>query len=83
MHVKYMNPTVLINLYKSLVRQHLEYCPVAWNSHYAKDTTLLEGVQHRFTRLFPDLGDLPYEEEGLIDWDCGRWKKCAQQSMQT
>jgi len=60
--IKYKNPTVLINLYKSLVRPHLEYCSVAENPHYTKDTTLLEQDQHRFTRLFPDRRDLPYEE---------------------
>jgi len=50
--IKYRNPTKLINLYKSLVRPHLDYCSSAWNPHYNKDKSLLERVQHRFTRLF-------------------------------
>ena len=57
--IRYQNPTVLVNLYKSLVRPHLEYCSVVWNKGH--NFTRMS-IQHRFTRLFPDLRDLPYEE---------------------
>ena len=79
--IRYKNPTVVINFYKSLVRPHLEYCSVVWNPYYMKDTTLLERVQHRFTRLLLDLRDLPYEErpKRLGLWCCGPWKKGATQ----
>ena len=50
--IKYKSPTVLINLYKSLVRPHLDYCSTVWSPHYNKEKLLLERVQHRFTRLF-------------------------------
>ena len=60
--IKYKNPVTLLNLYKSSVRPHLDYCSVVWNTHYLKDIHLLERVQHRFTRLFPDLRSLPYKE---------------------
>jgi ribonuclease P/MRP protein subunit RPP40 len=60
--IRYRNPAVLLNLYKSIVRPHLEYCSVAWSPHYSKDKILLERVQHRFTRLFPNLRSLPYED---------------------
>jgi len=60
--IKYRNTTILTNLYKSLVRPHLDYCSSAWSPHYNKDKSLLERVQHRFTRLFPNLRKLPYEE---------------------
>jgi len=59
--IRYRHPKVLINLYKTLVRPHLEYSMTVWNPHYQKDKILLERVQHRFTRLFDDLRDLPYE----------------------
>ena len=63
--MKYRNPEVLLNLYKSMVRPHLEYCSTVWSPHYIKDKMLLERVQHRFTRLFPHLS-LVKEETGLI-----------------
>src|SRR5664279_4650277 len=32
---------VMTQLYKSLVRTHLEYCSSAWSPHYQKDKALL------------------------------------------
>jgi len=49
-------------LYRSLVRPHLEYCTAAWSPHYTKDKDLLERVQHRFTRMIPGMRELGYEE---------------------
>jgi len=51
----------MVQLYKSLVRLHLEYCLSAWSPYYSKDKTLLENVQHWFTRLFPELRVMRYE----------------------
>ena len=51
---------ILLNLYKSVVRPHLEYCTSSWSPHYVKEKELLEKVQHRFTRMFSDLRKLPY-----------------------
>ena len=59
--IKHRNPSLMVQLYKSLVRPHLEFCSPVWNPHYTKDNQLLEKVQHRFTRLFPDLRALTYE----------------------
>lgn len=60
--IKYRNPKSLVSLYKSLVRPQLDYCSTVWHPHFSKDKSLLEKVQHRFTRLFPHLRGLPYEE---------------------
>ena len=55
------SPDVLLNLYKTIVRPHLEYCVSAWSPHYQKDKKILEQVQHRFTRMIPDLRSQHYE----------------------
>ena len=51
-----------MNLYKLMVRPHLEYCYAAWGPHYTKDKQMLEKAQHRFTRMFPRLKNLSYED---------------------
>ena len=54
---------ILLNLYKTLVVQpHLKYCSPAWSPHFEKDKQLLEKVQHRFTKQFPDLIKLNYHD---------------------
>jgi ribonucleases P/MRP protein subunit RPP40 len=55
-------PRILLALYKTLVRPHLEYCTAAWSPHYVKDKVLLERIQHRFTRMVPGLRHLDYME---------------------
>jgi len=58
--IKHKNISVMVQLNKSLVRPHLEYCSPAWNPHYSKDKAMLERVQHRFTTLFPELRVITY-----------------------
>ena len=38
----YRSPDILLSLYKSLVRPHLEYYVSAWSAHYVKDRERLE-----------------------------------------
>ena len=52
---------IILQLYKSLVRPHLEYAVQAWNPYLAKDITILEKVQRRATRMISDIQHLPYE----------------------
>jgi len=62
--IKYRNTTILTNLYvTSQTTSGCSGCSSAWSPHYNKDKSLLERVQHRFTRLFPHLRKLPYEEQ--------------------
>ena len=53
---------VLLKLYKTLVRPHLEYCVQFWSPYYRKDIIKLERVQKRFTRMLPGLDGLSYKE---------------------
>ena len=55
------NQEIMVKLYKSLVRPHLEYGIQAWRPHFEKDKNALEKVQRRMTRMIADLKDLPYE----------------------
>jgi len=59
--VKRRNHTVLVQLYKSLVRPHLEYCSPAWSHHCSKDKAMIEKVQHCFSRLFTQFTSINYE----------------------
>jgi hypothetical protein len=59
---KRMGSTTFTNLYKSLIRPHMEYGSVVWNPHTVKQQKLVEGVQRRATKLTPKMQDLNYEQ---------------------
>jgi len=35
--ISYKSPDIMVRLYKTLVRPHLEYCVSMWSPHYTKD----------------------------------------------
>ena len=53
---------MFLNLYKSMVRPHLEYGSQTWSPVYKKDKIIIENVQRRGTRLVKSLQHLPYEK---------------------
>ena len=44
---------IMLNLYKTLVRPHLDYCAQVWSPWKQKDIKKVEAVQRRATRLIP------------------------------
>ena len=58
----HLDAEMFLQLYKSLVRPHLEYANQVWAPRHAKHIITLENVQRRATKLVPGLADLDYEE---------------------
>ena len=60
------NADVMVNIYKSLIRPHLEYCVQLWSpkAEHGNWATImeLESVQREFTRLIDGIGLLTYKE---------------------
>ena len=58
----FFSPKVISLLYKSLVRPILEYGACIWSPEAAYLEAQLEQVQHRATKLIPEISHLPYEQ---------------------
>jgi hypothetical protein len=65
---------IILRLYKTLVRPHLEYCVQAWNPYLRKDIEELEKVQRRATKMIKGFSNLSYDE---------RLKRCNLTSLET
>ena len=58
----YLDESTFLQLYKSLVRPHLEYANSVWSPYKKKHITAIENVQRRATKLLPGMKDLSYED---------------------
>jgi len=60
--IKYKEARIMVSLYKTLVRPHVEYCVSAWSPYYKKDKKLLEKVEGSFTKMITNMEGLSYED---------------------
>ena len=73
-YISYKDKSLIVPLYKAIVRPHLEYCIQAWSPYIRKDIDMLEKTQRRAPKLIPGLRDLRYEE---------RLKECGLTTLET
>ena len=55
--------SILVLLYKTLVRPHLEYAAAVWSPWTEKDVDMLEKVQRRLVKMLCDARGQTYEEK--------------------
>ena len=60
--IRFKDTRVMLSLYKTLVRPHVEYCVSAWSPHYKKDRELIEKIQRRFTKMINNMDGKSYAE---------------------
>ena len=60
--IRCKSKNVILSLYKSLVRPHLDYCVQVWGPYLKKDTNLIEAVQRRALRLIDNFKYLSYDK---------------------
>ena len=58
----YLDRLSLMLLYKALVRPIFEYGNLVWSPYLKGEVDKLEKIQHRATRMIPELREMPYED---------------------
>ena len=51
-NITYKDKSLIVPLYKAIVRPHLEYCIHAWSPYLRKDIDMLEKIQRRATERY-------------------------------
>ena len=73
-NIVYKEKELIIPLYKTTVRPHLEYCIQGWRPYRKKDIGMLERVQRRATKIIPNLWNISYKM---------RLKECCVTTLET
>ena len=73
-NIVYKEKELIIPLYKTIVRLHLECCIQAWRPYRKKDIDMLTRVQRRATKLIQKLRNISYEI---------RLKECGLTALET
>lgn len=60
--IKNKSDTIMVLLFKALIRPILEYANCVWSPRLRKHIDLIESIQRKFTKRIIGLGDLEYEE---------------------
>ena len=60
-NIVYKEKELIIPLFKTIVRPHLEYCIQAWRPYRKKDIDILERVQRRATKMIQKLRNISYK----------------------
>ena len=76
-NIVYKEKELIIPLYKTIVRPHLEYCIQAWRPYSKKDIDMLERVQRRATKMIQKLRNIR-----LISYEM-RLKECGLTTIET
>ena len=58
----YLTSTIFLQLYKAMIRPHLEYASCLWFPKLKRDSDGIERIQRRATKLVPELRTLTYTE---------------------
>jgi hypothetical protein len=56
----YKSKDIMLPLYTSLVRPHLEFAVQFWSPHLRRDIIKLEKIQHKATKMIPELRNKQY-----------------------
>ena len=60
-NITYKDNSLIVPLYKAIVRPHLEYCIQAWSPYLRKYIDMLDKIQRGATKLIRELRNLRYE----------------------
>ena len=68
-NITYKEKSLIVPLYKAIVRPHLEYCIQAWNPHLRKDIDMLEKYRGGQLHSFQDWEILDMKNDlRNVDW---------------